>query len=276
MVNDNMTSEEQNRASQEPEQATVLESSVAVPNGIDKNLSGEEPPLQEIVFTNGVDRSAHETPLEVQNIAIHPDPATILTSSIAKPSVIEVNLPPEGSLLLEIAVKNEADSSTHEMAEDSNDSNGFPNLTPARQVIEELEREIESLCFQLPSVDTTTLSESSSNDAFLIMSRRYFNVAPTEINSSFGCNITGPAVFTARIYIPESFVYSSESIRAVPRVYILARGPFSVLLPDPATTFIDSTAPESIDLGTQRLVLDDEFPDVDQLDIGQPVVGQPD
>ncbi|MCJ1470809.1 hypothetical protein MMC07_009456 [Pseudocyphellaria aurata] len=221
MVNADMTCEEENLAKQQPEQAMVLESSIAVANGIDKSLNGEKRPLQETIATNRVDRSAQE---------------------IAK--------------------------SSHD----------FPSWKPARQVIEEIEREVESLCVQLPSIDAPTLSESSSNNASLIMSMRFFNVAPTEINSSFGCNITGPAVLTARIYFPECFVYTPESIRAIPRVYILARGPFSVLIPNSATTFM--YAPESISLGLERVVLFDafeaEFSDGEQLNAGQPDIGQPD
>lgn len=94
----------------------------------------------------------------------------------------------------------------------------------AQRVIEALEYDMGWLQF-LPHFDNNAILGTIS-----LITVRFNNIAPTEIRSIIGPNGSGPAILTARIYIPQNFTYIPDSMTSLRRTYVLSRPRSTVLL----------------------------------------------
>lgn len=116
------------------------------------------------------------------------------------------------------------------------------NWRSAQHVIEEVEREMKRIrngmeLFSLINIRGVSASDFKL-DVSSVVTLQFSNIDPTEIDecSVSSNNNTGPAVLTARIYIPQSFTYTAESMTRVRREYVVTKGLFSIIFWAPAST----------------------------------------
>lgn len=172
---------------------------------------------------------------------LDPEQAMASRSSLAEIEVIENRFFRERSPSAVIAAALEDNQ-----PEDSGD---FRNWRSARKLLEEFDREMELLC-NIAGEETIESTEEVS----FIMTMRPLKMIPKEIDDSFISSGTGPVVLTARYYVLGSLNCTSESLRVTRSAHILSRGPFTVILREPARTISTHLdAPESSDLGLQPL-----------------------
>ena len=157
------------------------------------------------------------------------------------------------------------------LAEDSIARVDSPYVS-AQRVIEALEYDMGWLQF-LPHFDNNAILRTIS-----LITVRFSNIAPTEIKNIIGPNGSGPAILTARIYIPQNFTYIPDSMTSLRRTYVLSRPRSTVLLGEmparlPAPAFLpdvprfipwgcqqpdeEQSTSTPIDLGMQHLTISD-------------------
>lgn len=142
----------------------------------------------------------------------------------------------------------------------------FRNWRSAQKSIGEFNHEME-LLYNTAREETI----ESTEDLPSIIAMHDLNMIPQEIDDSFVSRGAGPVAISTRYYVPGSSNCTSESLRAIRSAHMLSRGPFPVILRDPArtiSTVLD--APESSDLGLQPLtILAREQPDEEQPEKGR-------